>query len=135
MVDGLSGSILVNQVDQLKAARTTDVLLEEEVSPDSDSVDISDEAREKLKDEKEAIASGDEPEEGGSSSVIDKLIEEVKEKIAELQEKIAQLASKKDEASQQQMKMLQDELAAYSSRLMDLLEQKEKLESEAAGSA
>ncbi|MDP2560713.1 hypothetical protein [Psychrobium sp. 1_MG-2023] len=66
------------------------------------------------------------------ASVVDKLIEELKQQIEEVEEKIKQLIGQDDEASLEQLKLLQDQLATMHSQLMELTALKLKLEGKGA---
>jgi hypothetical protein len=128
-----SGDVNANAGD----ANAVVAVVNTSVVSESDTVHISQEAREKLKDEEKAMASGDEAEEieGAEEaeegeiglSLIDQLIIEMQKKIADLQEQLEELIGEDDEASQMQVKMLQDQISTYSGRLMDLIKLKEKL--------
>ena len=102
------------------------------VTPGVDRVTISGEGREKLEQEgskalhalaskpqEEAVADTDD-----KSDRLDKMIEDLKEKIREVQQEIAKLQGKEDEASIEQRKMLENQLNAYLGQLMALNEQK-----------
>lgn len=94
----------------------------------SDSVDISDEARQKLAtDIAASLLQSDESTTATSadySKSVDEMIEELKEKIRLLMQEIARLRTKGDEASQKQVKALETDLAMLHAQLLELMNQK-----------
>lgn len=145
--ESIAALIFTTQLQQLKGVSSKKDTNNLSRDVTTDTVDISPEAYEKLRQEQKEGANTDSPDETenpdasgsteeageGASSPIAKLIEELKEKIAKLQEKIAELQGRKDEASQQQVEILKEELAAYMNQLMKLL-QKQAEEEKASAS-
>ncbi len=100
---------------QVSAANTS---AESKTLPD-DKVNISEEALRKLAKTEESKTA-----ENTSEDKTEQLIEALKEKIAELNERLAKLRTKDDEASIEQTKVLEIELATLNAQLMELVTSK-----------
>lgn len=122
-----------NKLSSVNNAHATNIDITEEVNPNAsskawseDTVSISDEANEQLKDEmKESVglSSGSE-----SKSVLEmaeelkqKIIDDLKERIEKVSEELQKLKSQDDEGSKEQAKLLQKQINDLNGQLLTIM--------------
>lgn len=130
-------TVNTEQASQLKNKKndTNKASSAEKPHAESVKVTISFQAQGKLKQE-QALKTTDNnaAEESQSKSAIDKLIDEIKEKIRKIQQEIAKLVAKGNEASLKQAEILRKELALLGAQLVELIGQKTAQEQKEAPS-
>lgn len=115
------------------------------LSNGNSTVNISTQAREKLRDEmknalndqtekKQEAKAKNSPEETENKELeqLDKLIEKTKEQIKEIQQQLSELRNDKSEQAEQQIKALESQLGSLNATLLGLMGKKLKLVEESA---